>query len=86
MKTFSKHEKEIFCENIEEYLRRPALKHSDGFDVSIYCYVILGTYGMTVNKYNRRGGWKEKAINAWKEKTLQEILSELDGIDWIERG
>lgn len=81
MKTFSKHEKEIFCENIEEYLRRPALKHSDGFDVSTSCYVMLSNYAMTVNKYSS-GVWKAKEVYDWHENTLQEILSELDSMNW----
>lgn len=82
----NKHDKEILRQNWE--LKKAQLagsKYQQSMDISSSCYVVFGTYGISVFKY-RNGVWYRKIVGDWKSLTFDEFMEQFRQEAWESTG
>ena len=59
------------------------ITYSEDMGLSDTCYVIFGTYGMSVWKY-RKKKWYRKIVNDWHNKSFDEFKQDYKTEEWEE--
>lgn len=59
------------------------ITYSEDMGLSDTCYVIFGTYGMSVWKY-RKNKWYRKIVNDWHNLSFADFLKEYRSEEWEE--
>lgn len=73
----------MFSKNEWDHFLQLGSKSDFQWDVSKTCYIIFGTYGMSVFKCIK-GRWGRKMVNDWRNKTHIQVNRELCKHTWEE--